>query len=434
MNYRLIAEILHSPWLIDGDYALGYTAILRSIFSGEKIEGDDYSKKRQNNKAYILSASTVSRYELNEENIPDGSTAVIPIRGEIMKYPEMCGPRGTINMVDEIQLADANPKITSILLIVDSPGGQVAHTDLLAAAIKNSTTPIVAYVEGVAASAAYWIISGASKIIASSELDRVGSIGTMCSFADFKPMYEEEGVVFHEIYATKSTDKNKDFRDILAGKYDDYRKGTLDFLNEKFHESVKSSRANISKDVFSGKMYFAKEAIELGLIDEIGTIQYALDVAENLSKKNHQTNNSVMKMKIKSTWLAIMSFFGMEAGTEHEIDETQLESLNNQLQTLNDQVSALTTERDNATSELSTERTSRETAEGALAIAQSRIQELESENATLRAGAGATTANVHRATETAAVDEEAEDEEVAYARNHTSAEFTAWMRERNAKK
>jgi len=48
----------------------------------------------------------------------------------------------------------------------------------------------VAYIEGMAASAAYWIISGASKIIASSDLDRIGSIGTMLMVEDLQPSLE----------------------------------------------------------------------------------------------------------------------------------------------------------------------------------------------------------------------------------------------------
>ena len=87
-------------------------------------------------------------------------------------------------------------------MVVDSPGGQVTGTDLLAEAIKNSATPIVAYIEGMAASAAYWIISGASKIVASSDLDRIGSIGTMLMVEDLKPFFEAQGVKFHEVYAS----------------------------------------------------------------------------------------------------------------------------------------------------------------------------------------------------------------------------------------
>ncbi len=458
MNYRLIAQILNEPFLIDRDVALSYGGLLLSIIKGEKISDQDWGKNRAENKAYIIGADSQDvYYDYNDANIPEGSTAVIPIRGEIMKYSEMCGPKGSLELTSNIIDADNNPNISGILLIIDSPGGQVTHTDLLAAAIKNAKTPTVAFVEGMAASAAYWIASSANKIIASSDIDKVGSIGTMMFYADVQPYYEEMGVKFHEIYATLSKDKNKDFNDVLAGKYDNYRTGTLDVINKKFHDAVRTNRPGISKDVFSGNTYFSNDAIELGLIDEIGTITDAFSALDGLKNKSDNQNKSNMKIKFLEKWAAIASFFSFDTSKENELTEESIDKLNDELTARQLSIDSLTQERDTAASQLetlnadilarateletanariteletdlSTANTAKETAVAELATATARITELEAENAALVAGPGAESAAAKSKTEVAAVANDESDME--YLRTHTVAEGIAYMNAKN---
>ena len=221
---------------------------------------------------------------------------------------------------------------------MDSPGGQVTGTDLLADAIKNSTTPIVAYIEGMAASAAYWIISGASKIIASSDLDRIGSIGTMLMVEDLQPSMEALGVKFHEVYATLSVDKNKDINEVLDGNYEPYQKNVLDVINSKFLTSVKTNRPAVDDSTLTGKIYFAPQAIALGLIDEIGSLDYAISISSDLSpvpielSKENETNNQ-QNMKIKETWKSIQSFFKMDPADleTQELTTERVQQLNDEL-------------------------------------------------------------------------------------------------------
>jgi len=458
MSFRLVSTILNEPFLIDRDAALGYAGLLLSIIKGERLPDQDWGKNRAENKAYIISGDSQDiSYDYNDANIPEGSTAVIPIRGEIMKYSEMCGPKGSLELTNNVIQADNNPNISGILFIIDSPGGQVTHTDILAAAIKNAKTPTVAFVEGLAASAAYWIASSADKIIASSDIDKVGSIGTMMFYADVQPYYEEMGVKFHEIYATLSKDKNKDFNDVLAGKYDDYRTNTLDVINNKFHDSVRDNRQDISKDVFTAKTYFAKDAIGLGLIDEIGTITTAFAALDGLKAdvKNNSENQNQNHMKIKflAKWAAIASFFQFDTAKENELTEESIDKLNDELTARQLSIDSLTQERDTAASqletlnadilaratelatanariteletELSTANAASQTASTELATATARITELETENAALVAGPGAESAAAKSATEAAATEDK--DADLEYLRTHSVAEGIAYQ-------
>jgi protease IV len=336
----LLTEILSGPWLINTERSAAYASVLLSLIKGERIYEGDSSLARERNRAYILTGlgDQNQRLGFSDADIPSGSVAVIPIRSEILKYDQPCGPRGTQSILNDVKAADQNPNIKSIVLVIDSPGGQVAGTDLLAEAIKNSTTPVVAFIDGLAASAAYWIISGASRIIASSDLDRIGSIGTMMMVEDLQPALEQMGVKFHEVYATLSADKNADFNEVLDGNYDSYRKNVLDVINSKFLASVRSNRPMVDESTLTGRIFFASQAIELGLIDEIGSLEKSIEVAFSLGNtpvEQAQSNESktIQPMKIKETWKAIQNFFKMDPSNleAQELTSDQVQQINDQL-------------------------------------------------------------------------------------------------------
>ncbi len=339
----ILAEIFSGAWLISNERSTAYASILLSLIKGESFSEGDSAIARERNRSYVISGmgDQKQRFGFSDTNIPEGSVAVIPIRSEILKYDQPCGPRGSQSILTDVKSADQNPNIKSILLVVDSPGGQVTGTDLLAEAIRNSATPVVAYIEGMAASAAYWIISGASKIIASSDLDRIGSIGTMLMVEDLKPALEAEGIKFHEVYASLSVDKNKDFNQVLDGNYEAYQKNVLDVINTKFLSSVKTNRSAVEDSTLTGKIYFAPQAIALGLIDEIGSLDYAISLSDSLTNEkniqstNHETKNSE-SMKIKMTWKAIQSFFKMDPASldAQELTEERIQQINDQLATV----------------------------------------------------------------------------------------------------
>lgn len=310
---------------------------------GENLTEADSSLARERNRPFVIcgSADQLQRVGFTDESIPEGSVAIIPIRSEILKYDQPCGPRGSQSILNDVKLADQNPNIRSILLIVDSPGGQVTGTDLLADAIASCETPVVAFIEGMAASAAYWIVSGAKRIIASSDLDRIGSIGTMLLVEDLRPALEKLGVKFHEIYASLSTEKNQDFNQALEGDYDPLRKNMLDVINGKFISTIKANRPGLDESTLTGKTYFAQEAIRLGLIDEIGSYESAMETAFSLAttplvKALSNEPQIQQTMTIKHTWKAIQAFFKLDPAAleTQELSVDQMQQLNDKLDSM----------------------------------------------------------------------------------------------------
>ena len=387
MNPFLI-DILSSTWLLHASNPDAYGALLVALLRGDRISAEDFSAAREKNRPFVIHPSNGQQGEtkpLNSTGLTKGSVAVIPIRGIIMKEDVECGPRGSVSITKDIQAADANPNIKSILLVVSSPGGTTSYTDLLSEAVTNCSKPVVAYVEGMAASAAYWIVSGADVILCSSDLDIVGSIGTMIEYMDMKPYFEKAGVVIHEVYATLSTEKNQQLADLRAGNYDPLRKDLLDRINSKFHATVTSNRPSLSASTLTGKTYFAADAISLGLIDEIGSYEYAIGLADSIpsKKSNLKITNEMKSIKMLAVWTAIASYFHFTENVENNyLTEDMVGQLNGMLDELTtnhatavNQVGTLTTALNDKVVELQTARDLITEKDAALAAVQSTLAE-----------------------------------------------------------
>ena len=129
-------------------------------------------------------------------------------------------------------------------------------------------------------SAGYGIASACDYIVANSSLARVGSIGALTTIADYTERYKMQGINLIQVYATQSTDKNKEYREALEGNLEPIRKLT-DTYNEYFLSLIETNRGDKLKGDRSvwgtGKTWSAEEALELGLIDEINTFNNLLN-------------------------------------------------------------------------------------------------------------------------------------------------------------
>jgi len=381
---RLLIDILSSVWLIDDERSSYYASLLLNLIEGRPIAEGDLSIERAKAKSFVVASDNSSEsLGLNSDNIPSGSIAIIPIRSEIMKYDQACGPRGTMSLIEDINSANNNPDIAGIILLFDSPGGQVSGIDLLAEAVKNSAKPVVSYVEGICASAAVWIAAGSDKIFASSDLDRIGSIGTMLAFADMKPTMEKAGVKFHEIYATLSTEKNRDMQDVLSGKYDDIRKSLLDPINNKFIGHVTGCRPHVDEKALKGKLFFAKDAISAGLIDGIKSFQETLNYVSYLAESQSNVQFKTNDMKFSAKWNAILSVLGI-TGETAEAEEMTAERIG----LLDQELSSLKAKNEELALGLSTEAAGKQTAldqlaaeQAAHAVTKKELEDLKAEDA-----------------------------------------------------
>ena len=89
---------------------------------------------------------------------------------------------------------------------------------ILQEAINSRNKPVVAFCNDFVASAAYGIASCCDKIVANSNVCRIGSVGTYMTIVDTSEYYAKMGIKLIDIYASKSTDKNQEFQKALQGE------------------------------------------------------------------------------------------------------------------------------------------------------------------------------------------------------------------------
>lgn len=294
---RLLAAILNSPWAINPAYAEGFYPGVYSLLAGQSFpfELEQSAPELQISYEPVGAAAPAAKTTTTGQH-QQQVVAIMPIKGPIMKYSQMCGPVGTEFLRRELARYEANPNIMGVVLDIDSGGGQVAGTADFADAIKNFSKPVVAHVSDSMASAALWIGAAADEIYASKNALSIGSIGVLLSALDMKGYYEKKGAKLHEVYSTHSTLKNGPFRKMMEGDYAQMRSDVLDPIAEQFIATVKDYRPGISdnEEIFKGKVFDAKTSKELGIIDHIGTIDDAINrVAELANDQSTQTQASL---------------------------------------------------------------------------------------------------------------------------------------------
>lgn len=170
-----------------------------------------------------------------------------------------------------IRALGADPNIETITLRIDSPGGEVNGTDELAEAIAESPKTTVALVDGMAASAAYWVASAAQTIKASAT-SLVGSIGVYTYLTDSSAAFASAGV--KRILITSGPVKGQGVPGVPVNQAAiDDTQATVDALAAMFRRAVSEYRGldlAAVEQLATGATWVAEQAVAKGLIDAVG--------------------------------------------------------------------------------------------------------------------------------------------------------------------
>ncbi len=334
-------QIIKGKWLLHKQAAIGQMGMAIDFINGNSIiEGDQ--EEPEITQPYTVKLKSQNSFE-QSKNI-----SIIPINGSLMKY-DYCGAPGMQSIGKRIKLAEESDSVAGILLHIDSPGGTVDGTEELGNVIKNCSKPILAYGDGLVASAGYWLASSADKVIAKDNTTEIGSIGVVLSFASNKKALEEQGWEFHDIFADQSNEKWKEMTDAEKGDYSTIREWTLNPLAEEFQNTVKNNRANINDKALHGRVFLAKKAKKLGLIDGIGNFDFAIkELNKLINNKNimsTETEKKVVEMTVpadeKGFFDKLVNHFKPEV---KDISEETKAEYNNKLNTANEKIKELEAE------------------------------------------------------------------------------------------
>lgn len=182
----------------------------------------------------------------------------------------------------QIQNIKKNSSIQGVLLVIDSPGGSVSASIEVADLIKElgQDMPVVAYVQGSMASGSYYGGMYASEIVANRGA-LIGSIGVIFSGYNIAHLLENLGIQEQVL-------KKGEYKEVgtMSRQWSAQEREFLDnLLSEQyamFVNDVKTARGEkLSQDsqaFAQGKIFSAKTALQLGLIDKIGSLQEATEI------------------------------------------------------------------------------------------------------------------------------------------------------------
>lgn len=200
--------------------------------------------------------------------------AILDVQGPLFKkanlFVKISGATSYEILRRDLQAALDNDAVKSILLLVDSPGGEANGCDELATAIfeARGVKPITAYVSGMAASGGYWIAAAADRIIV-SDAAMLGSIGVVLGV---RPKGPDDKTI--EFVSSQSPGKRPDVgTDTGKGQI----QAMVDDLAEVFVAAVAKYRGVSVEDVVAnfgaGGMKIGAKAVAAGMADEVGQLE-----------------------------------------------------------------------------------------------------------------------------------------------------------------
>lgn len=187
------------------------------------------------------------------------------------------------NVYSAIKLAEKTDAIKAILVEIDSGGGDPVAAEEIAQSLKSSSKPVVVYIRGIGASAAYWAATGASRIFAMPS-SQVGSIAVNSSYLDESKYNEKNGYTFNDLATGKFKNTMSNEKSLTAEEKALIMKD-INITHEEFVKTVAKNRKldiNKVRELANGWAYTGVEALQLGLIDELGSF----DDVNNYIKKS----------------------------------------------------------------------------------------------------------------------------------------------------
>ncbi|MEA2012599.1 MAG: signal peptide peptidase SppA [Verrucomicrobiota bacterium] len=215
--------------------------------------------------------------------------AVIDIEGIIMLQNNDYIPKGAQQTCSFIKNAMQDEKVVAVVLNMNTPGGEITASDEIHNAVMKlkQKKPVITCMRAVAASGGYYIAAGTDYIIA-NRMTITGSIGVIMNTVNYKELFNKIGLRM-EVY------KSGEMKDLLNGgrvRTEKEKKLLTELINQNYKEFVKivaQGRKNLTEkqilesEIGDGRIFLGSEALKLGLVDQLGYFEDALNKAKQLA-------------------------------------------------------------------------------------------------------------------------------------------------------
>jgi capsid assembly protease len=209
----------------------------------------------------------------------DDGVAIIQVSGTLMHKSGYIGSQSGAMGYDwleaQLEAAIDDPAVLGIMLDIDSGGGEVAGVEDIATKLSNSTKPVWAHANEMAASAAYWLASAADHLVLSNTAS-VGSIGVLMAHTDYSEAMSTEGIKVTLIHAGAHKVDGNPYEALPDSVKADLQI-EIDELRNLFASTVATNRSAAANKAITtaqvldteARMYRGQQAVDIGLADEV---------------------------------------------------------------------------------------------------------------------------------------------------------------------
>jgi signal peptide peptidase SppA len=196
------------------------------------------------------------------------------------------------SVLKDLRKALTNDKIKAILLRINSPGGTVPTSQELYQAVldlKKKGKPVVVSMGDVAASGGYYVACAADKVVANPGT-LTGSIGVIINLVNFKGLADKIGVLPAVIKSGEFKDIASPYRPMTPAEHDILQALIMDSYDQ-FTTAVSEGRKlpiETVKKIADGRIYSGRQALKLGLVDELGSYTDALACLQKLCHERYE--------------------------------------------------------------------------------------------------------------------------------------------------
>ena len=265
----------------------------------EKYFKEEYSRDENELKHVDYRDYFKSKENNNEEN----TVAVINILGPIIDGYQTSGVASGDNISALFDKALKNEQVKAIVVRVNTPGGSVFASELIRDAlirVKEKNIPVVTSMGGVAASGGYWVAASTDYIFA-EDLTITGSIGVASVIFNAEETFNKIGLNEDGVSSSVFSDT---YRGIYSKKPDErlinLNKIIIQNIYDKFINLVSEGRNMSIEDVnklAKGQVWIGKDALKFNLIDEMGSLDDAIEKAANLAEIDKYDVKRIYKKK-----------------------------------------------------------------------------------------------------------------------------------------
>jgi protease IV len=273
--------------ILDAEDAVKQKLVTKLAYEDEMIsqlqqvgEKDDESFRQISLKSYAKVAQSLERQSKNQ-------IAVVYVEGEIVNGEGDADQVGGDRFAQQLREIQGDDDIKAVVIRVNSPGGSVVGSEVIQREViqTRKKKPVVVSMGGVAASGGYWISTFSDRIFAQPNTI-TGSIGVFGLRPNVQKIANDNGITWDVVKTGRYADISSITRPRTAPELAVFQK-SVDRIYDRFvgkvAESRKLPKAKVA-EVAQGRVWSGKQALAIGLVDQMGGLQDAIQDAAQRAK------------------------------------------------------------------------------------------------------------------------------------------------------